>query len=672
MLLVSFVSSLTILGSLASISYESKAARLPVIVEALKPLVGQELSVSPGLRDHVVVVRFSEVSADQALVRLAKALDAEWVRKGSEVVLSRTPAMERALRQKWLAKRTEKIQATLDALRTELDKTPTFSDADADRLLAKLNQIDARKSEDDLPIRELDAAFKQGPTGRAITRLLLSIPARDLAELPANSTTVFSNQPNRLQNRLGGNANDVLRDLVKDVETFKGAMNRSGPPNQPKNGWLGGDPRFMPFHSNDIRKALLSVTVMNLKSTIRVDLRGYDDLGNSVFVASQNLDAKFYSPAAREGLKGMSQMTQYKFSQEALEWNHLASLDYKGAQATSPTWLEKTSHPTQFDPLSFTASECLLALAKEKGKDLVADIGDNLARINGVADLQDEINLGGFERALKQFWNYSVDDSAETLFIKPSGEIGPPELPENRFAVEKLLQKTLAIGYLSLENLGEFAVSGGGAPSGITFDALRIVLPRSERIYQESDIDLCRLYGRLSSSQQTALKKGIPIPFQQAPVAFREGLYQFILNGSSGMEQSQILLKGERMDHRLESPLSLQPTEFLNSPASVEAIGSEVSSEARLLVGTRGGDYVPWTRSVTYAELLRRRQSSGQQVFTDQDDVWMGQTFKLNLIVNIGNDLQYRLPLSEQRYDLRSKPLSYSTLPKEIRDKIGG
>ncbi len=656
----------------APIDMEMRAARLPLVVEALGEKLNQRMFCSPEIGRHVVLVKFAGVSPDEAKLRIAEAVDAEWIDRNGTQTLIRTPAKQRQLSEKWRASTEAAMQASLKEMNDRLDATPTFDLTQARKYLAELNKLDdptdSNQSMSNWQAQQ--KAHQLSPGGRAISKLLMLMGAKTLATIPVGRT-VFAINPTKYQRALPNRIDGILKTWDSEQQVWQKAL-EANPPVPPKDGHLSSDPRFSKYGDHRANRVLMVVRRYGPKSNINFMLTGYNALGEPQFMTSVDLSPRWLIQRAniQKVLEEANVKGQYTLTKESQERLKFSSLEYKDDSRPTPQQVAKFADPVGRDPLSFEHSEVLFAYAEVSKLNLVASLNDMITLpVTQRGDVTKPIDLEGYLKYNELLGYLQVVREDKWLTVKLSDIDGEPDLPEDRFTVRKLIQSGLQNGFFTLEALAEYSQTADAQWNPLSFNLARILLPRSERLLQDMETGGLKFYGLLSPVQQKSLRAGDPVAINTLNPKAKESLIEFALQNESRSGESGLWVKDRNVSMQSGAALQAEPTEFLARGISGDMVLAKVNTEETMMVGTKNGQYVAWTHFMTpeaYARSIRQPNSA----YSKEDDFWLGQIVKLNLIAALGSDAQVRLTLKEHQYDLRKSPMRVDQMPSEIRKRM--
>src|SRR5688500_18829188 len=102
-------------------SFETKAARIPIVLQQLQGVLDQELKSHSEFTNEVLVISAKNFSSKELLDRIASATSGKWIQDGKVLILKPDPELRKRQEAERLAVRQEAIQARLDLLSKELD-----------------------------------------------------------------------------------------------------------------------------------------------------------------------------------------------------------------------------------------------------------------------------------------------------------------------------------------------------------------------------------------------------------------------------------------------------------------------------------------------------------------------------------------------------------------------
>ncbi len=263
---------------------------LPLSLDALAPLSQLavhlkkdhqiQLTYPPALEDQVVFVKFNQVQADEAMKRLAAALDCQatyvdgkWLLERDQVLLAKRKAEEKEERRRqW---------------QLNIDKMAVQANVDFKTVLSGLNTVN--------PAEDESLSFKN-PSGRLMFKLLDSIGAAKLAELEPHSITTFSTSPGSQNKPFSPLVRQLAAAYDKEREELRLGLDQLGP--QLSNHFLFADPKQRgPLFNQTSEIALTAFLWQNQ----RLHLTTYDKKGEQI---AMQVELFYGPPEVEAGFKG--------------------------------------------------------------------------------------------------------------------------------------------------------------------------------------------------------------------------------------------------------------------------------------------------------------------------------------------------------------------------------
>lgn len=192
------------LGMPAPIDYETKAKRIPVVLQELAKQTGQKLEADSAFTNEVVVLRAEDQELQSILDRIADVSVGKWERQEGRLVLRPDNAKRKQEADERMQVRIAKVQKHLDYFKAELD--PTY-----DLAFIQLGVSLYQNAKDNLANSYRAQRFN--PYSRLIMRSLLGIGAERLAKVEANERLVVSSKPTKMQLS--------IPDLEKNMALFQ-------------------------------------------------------------------------------------------------------------------------------------------------------------------------------------------------------------------------------------------------------------------------------------------------------------------------------------------------------------------------------------------------------------------------------------------------------------------
>lgn len=344
------------------VSFVCRAERLERMLPELGKVLGVTLVPSPKVADEVMVVSVPNVLAADLMDRVAKVLACRWQPLGGGFQLEPSTVLRNI-------EERDARQTLVQAIRKSIDEQSA--------------------AEDDSYV----LASSGPPTQYRLMLKLLDPEA--IAGLSVGDRIVFSTHPTLAQRSFSGDPSPMVDAIVADLNR----QSKSAAAAQEASDKLlsdRGEPlpiRERPTQIGGVAKAILAVTRESLDA-YRVDLRLYDARGKVTLDGSPafvgiNLSANediFDKAHSAHGTADVQTPVDFcADSKELLPTVRTGIIDLgpqKPPPRFSPELLAKLAKPLEYDPLSFFATDQVLALAKKKGLPVVARLPDELNEAN--------------------------------------------------------------------------------------------------------------------------------------------------------------------------------------------------------------------------------------------------------------------------------------------------
>jgi len=515
------------------VSYTTVAVPAKRAVAELAKATKTPLDISPTVANEVLVIDVKGVVLEDLMARIAKSVSGQWDEHDGMRMLTRSNDQHRAEYLEELAARKAAIKKAVDKLIEPLKKNPTFDEKDADKMASKLGEKSGiggmlQGGDPTAMAQGAKSMFTQGsdhPAGRVTARLLSMVDAGIIAKLNDDERVVFSTRPNMMQIGMPNGAIQVINQFVQEQNIWAEAVNRRSA-DQPGliDQAIG---MAMGANNSEIKgtpdKALLCVERSPILDNYEVRLKIYDGQGKMLYQGGQSvlLDSSILNFAdsilKAEPTKD-AEIELTPDSKELLEfYRSLTNIMFSAGKAKnmSKQLFEKLARPDVYDPLSFIHSEALLALAKGRGAQLVADVPDSIMRASAFAMPGQKLTANGF---LKQLTTMSIVDIEEKdgwMLMKPTRPFNERQKRVDRFALAQLIAQTSRHGYMALDDLAAYSLKNPPFMSTeITQTYSMTMLPGAAMTTGTTNWSMLRFYGSLGLAQRQALARGVRIPFR--------------------------------------------------------------------------------------------------------------------------------------------------------------
>jgi hypothetical protein len=566
------ISTVLLLASLPQlITYETKAARLPVILAELEPRIGMKLGSEQSFKNDVLVIRVDEVDSKTLLDKIAQAAVGKWTRSGDRLVLSPDSVRRKKQEDELLARRERDIQRMLDQYKKDLEKA-----YDGPTLHALKSAIDERRSGYDQQQYAArvgqERAFR--PLDRLAMRSLIEIGARRLAEIKPGQRLVFSANPTPRQLKWPKQS-ELLKSFYAEWNLHQELF--------------GADPRgstwvylrntgLLPTQLSSVDRIWLAVadplresrgakiTIVNAAETVA--------FGNTMDLTIPPQSAATTSPDNLPETK----LTLEPLSEAlSIALRNLWTFPRPKVEI-DPKLIELVSRPTKYEPLAI-GSELYLQYAAARNVHLVAWINDN-AFGRGVTFKAENVKM--FDQFSRP--NMNFEESEGWLVMTPASPAEARRSRDDRAAMERLIQSVIADKRITLDAKADYVFQRPVTlPEGLGL-RLALMLDQSHpTLNQEANEQVLRLYGSLSPDQRRAIRSGGRIPSAALSPAQRS-VWEHVVYGTRPSSISPSFAPADKnVRYDRIYGMAIEPThEWPNGIPSGASLGLELSTDFEL------------------------------------------------------------------------------------------
>lgn len=570
------------------ISYEGTANRTPNVLAEISSLAGINLRAGSDLNNDVIIVRFKDSEVSDVMKQLADALDAEWAKESDGWRLVRSENIRLRQERAEIAARAKQLAESLKSANDVAKVSAEFTSEDAKKLAEdSANQVrqmmqnrgNFERQFTRENMRNFQNSTTRQPGGRAVVKLLNNLRIEDLAALKPGTRTVFSTAPTQMQQRLGNNSLQVVRQFVNEQKQFDQAMSDAmaavlptGGTNAPMISFGGPGMRSQTTNTNSVAtKALLIVTRFGNTDTLSCQLvvadqdgeyiaQGFFALGDSDLrseVSSQAPNASEQPIALSDLSKQFIEIVKSAspargaggnvvFLTTVDDGNGAVTMSSDGRENSpslklSKEWLERFTNPDKFEPLSTVPSDILNGYSKSKESNLIALISDELLmrlarRLVGGGSLKPS----EVEAALSD-WELTKKTTGNWTLITPAKPDEVRSQRINRTALASMYRTLAANGRLTLDDLAANALAQPEFSSTWTFDEFYTGVLNPSGTQQgllgrfgNQQQQMLRFYGSLGAAQKNALRNRQPLAYNGMNPAQRTILHSMVYNSADG------------------------------------------------------------------------------------------------------------------------------------------
>lgn len=457
------------------VTYSTVAVPMKRALAELSDRVGVRLEASPELAREPLILDVHDVELKELEQRIADTCLAEWQKDKDVLRLVRTPRFRKELEAKEFKFDVESAQVLLDSVNAYLAKHPAFGPKEArehaDRVALALTKDPESESNPGQDYRRIQKVSQDGPLYILYRRLLACFTANDLAQLPIEERVVYSFQPTPLQRPFPAGASKVLADFNASWAAWTQAAR-----DKHLERFINRD-RGIETNMMYLLQAAEKDPVPVSKVLLSVNRTLYDPVGNvRLMIADQNgkiLIETYGSPMEQvyveQQTKPRPQLppgAPIQFSALTREWSEAYSKvslrgpdDLPKPVPVSAELRSRLLDPEHYDPLSFAASEALLATAKAEGKQLAAYLTDDMG--SALEDLPNRTkpDTSIVRTRLNTLDGCDIQDSDGWLTVRPRRPLRCLHMREDRKALGAFLRTIDKEGRKTLDSEAAYVAS---------------------------------------------------------------------------------------------------------------------------------------------------------------------------------------------------------------------
>jgi hypothetical protein len=627
----------------------------------LSEMSGTPLAVEPALSGEIILVQAKGVTLKDLLARIARVMHAEWEPTKEGYRLARPANITQASEERDRKAFAARLKKLLDAKGQQMAKTPDpYAQAEATlKALEDFNEKAQRGTG-----LNLDEPVKGSPAGRLCMELVVALGADELAGLPLFQSVVYSSHPTRAERPLPPKAAELIRTYAEAEQRLALLVGEKQP--------NGVAPPFTsaPFAAalkpGGIGKVLLSISSYGRTLSFGVNI--YTKAGDErVFApgSSYDLGDNAYADEAREAKAAPPRFVELSPTAAEFEkasagsWDHSRFLDPKPSKVElTERLLEVLAGPETIDPLSLAATDGILAMAKERGKNVIACLPDSVGRVAHLAVKVGRLDVRLFERLLPLTGGTRTAVEGDWLELSPMSPAMTTRFRLPRPALGKFVRACLQAKEIGFETYCRLNFDAGdamfvqrfasvyqqiledaGTPSGIGPDRF------GPRFYA--------MLGSLDHAQWLRLERGDAIRIASIGGKVRDAATRYAescwsLETASGEEVPALML---RFTEAL--PFGISPDSYvvLRRSDKLVAAASMLNSKGEAFLENRGTDATSlaegFARSVGRNDAQIEKAVQEGKITSEQAEKYRNPTLE-----DFTKGQRYRIG-TERHYDVR-------------------
>ncbi|HXH59882.1 MAG TPA: hypothetical protein VNI20_00840, partial [Fimbriimonadaceae bacterium] len=205
-----------------TITFTHPCANSAVVLEALGKRLGVTMRPSGSVTKDYFLVSFHDITKEEALDKIASALNATWEEKNDVTYLTRTHNQE-------LAEKDAVHKQEVQAIQEWLDKNKVTDDFTLDKAKGMLEQLlplaPYPGSYDEVRLNKFDEIEKSSPINRYALRLAAEIGAEAIAQTYLSDPIVFTQNPTGSQRQFPNGP--ATRLFEEETATLKEALRQT-------------------------------------------------------------------------------------------------------------------------------------------------------------------------------------------------------------------------------------------------------------------------------------------------------------------------------------------------------------------------------------------------------------------------------------------------------------
>ncbi len=509
------------LAATQTVTYTTAAVPAKVAIETIAKQTGVKLDCSPAMRTEIVILHLTNAPLAQVLAQIASVTSGTWTKEGDITYLVPSSAARQREEQQVQREYRDRIAAALKKI----------EDAQKEAAKPKPDQQDMR-------------VFMAVTGGGALSGLARAIGIDGLASIGKGQRVVFSTAPTSMQRPLPAVAMSLIFEFVKEHNAIAAAVKADEPAKAAQ------EPDTQAFMAIFMPKKPKVITGTPAKALVVATRQGF--VGLTLQVKLYDADGKVLAqqmvPLGIDvGFDPASFATPKKPTPPptgvTVELSPYAKEIYEAGGAIgamgggsrlklTPKLLETLHDPVNHDPLSFVYSEGLIAAAKDKKEQLVANLPDGVLSLFSNMSTAPKLTTDSFLKSIEA--QAKVTDASGWMTVRPANPVEAREQRTDRVALRTLIAASVSNGYASLDDVAAYALRNPAPMTDAPASTMYVLLFAPNVLEQGMtglvNWNLVRLYGTLSVTQKQGLRQGERIPFSRLDPTQR-GLVQKMLFG---------------------------------------------------------------------------------------------------------------------------------------------
>jgi hypothetical protein len=684
-------------GLNSSITYSKSARSVGAVLNDLSKLAQVDLKAKSESAREIVLVSVHDLPLKSLMDKLAFVTSCEWDRSGSTYFLEPAQSVRSKEEAKEAADRTNAVIAAVHTKEKNLEameKTSSTSDG----------KNDSGSDSADLIANGI-SPFGGPADERAITSILQMIDPSTLAEVQPGYRGVWAtNNATQTQFALGEDASGIINQWITAHNASVPAEAKTAEPSTDLSAMPPSIQEMLRVSmsrvTEPVYKAILVAEPSPFMSGVVLRLKAFDRNGKILLSTQSNLGKGFMAALTQLAENAKKAAGSPDTASPPIEFSPLSrELQAMTSQTgmaqgkrskPSPQLQDYLMHPVNHDPLGLMPTDIYMAVAKNRGREIVADLPDSAY---GDSDLPRVSNV--FPKTVQEAETeiskkdvVTATDDGQFLYLRPAQPAFNRKHRVDRFAIETLLQSTEAKFTPSLDDMCNYAMANDDpTQNGVAATYLGLVCPSAIEPMMmnggQMNWNLYRLYGSLSAPERQTLVTGGALPFSNLSGASKEYASAYLFGPDASISPdsgpapqdfftkivSKFMGTGSGSDYRDEA------TEVMpNGLPENGAISCNVNAEPVAYLNDGSGMLQNWTFGPQELALFRLMssmpQAQGGSTSLLPKYGLLGTRQRLNLIFHIAPKISASGELIDSYIDRNAEQAELANLPTDFEAKI--
>jgi hypothetical protein len=501
------------------INFTTRATRCDEVVARLREISGLDLTCTPAVADSVLLCRVIDEPIKEVLNRVATAANGYWkVTEGKWSLRANSPVPTNDY-----AERVKLIQDKKAFL-----KTRQGAELSREKLVQYATRSVTMSSRFDDPNAWADPAFRKefeeirrvDPNNTGVAKLFLRLNTDTLAKIGKSQRMVWSTRPTRMQAQLPPDLFQAMERWKEDSNTWNDIMRRGLNPDADADPSLDNSSQKIVAMRLVVSRGSYDGDQMSLAFQLNAQYQGSENwewlAADSIDLnPASNVDPDFNKdPIGNPGVAKPGE-TVYKIAEENQPLSNWLQQVYDEPQraANSVAMRKFFGDPRLKDPLSFGATDILMAYLEDAKLEAVVQVPDSLFGYNRTFEGYDYTRRS-LEEALKSYGLYT-DLAFETkngwwTISKKKGQVATVTSPMSRSGLAELIDRAAQGDTGSLDfkaNVAALILPDDGSSYTMLYCYLGTVLTATDLNATYADRKVMEFYRALGSTEKGAVVK---------------------------------------------------------------------------------------------------------------------------------------------------------------------